>query len=353
MSINRDKSAWLYQASMPVTYARLYLDVAHKRGVASSEILRMADISPQVLQNPLGKLSAVEFTRLVLMTLTLAGNEGVGFEVGLQQPLTSHGSLGLALMCCPSGADAAQLVQRFWYIRGRGVALHYHEGENYLVFEVQPEMPIPSVILQTLYESILTSFYRGIQSVVGDAAQQAMLYFAHNQPAYADRFAHVLPIVRYQQNMNALLLPKTFLQQSVATANSETFALALAQCERELILLGESADNFLSVAKASIHLTAQGYPSPEQLAEQLHVSTRTLRRRLQAQGSSYQQLLDDVRRRDALLLLANAALSIQQVAELLGYTDPANFTRAFKQWTHQTPSQYRALQQAATRPAYK
>ena len=77
-------------------------------------------------------------------------------------------------------------------------------------------------------------------------------------------------------------------------------------------------------------LTEQGYPHPEALAERLHISARTFRRRLQMQGVSYQGLLEEARRRDALVLLEKPNIEIQKIAELLGYNNPANFTRALK-----------------------
>jgi len=64
---------------------------------------------------------------------------------------------------------------------------------------------------------------------------------------------------------------------------------------------------------------------------------------LQMQGVSYQGLLEEARRRDALVLLEKPNIEIQKIAELLGYNNPANFTRAFKEWTGRTPSQFRAI----------
>jgi len=85
----------------------------------------------------------------------------------------------------------------------------------------------------------------------------------------------------------------------------------------------------------------QRYPEVADMAQQLHLSERTLKRRLQAEGTSYQQLLDQVRQRDAMKLLGNPALPIAQVAEAVGYADPANFARAFAKWTGLSPRDWR------------
>ena len=90
----------------------------------------------------------------------------------------------------------------------------------------------------------------------------------------------------------------------------------------------------------------EGYPSLEDISQRLNMTTRTLRRKLDEEGTNFKVLLEEAKRRDAIQLLDDRNLEIQRVATLLGYQDPANFTRAFRQWTGQTPSQYRDTRNA-------
>jgi len=83
------------------------------------------------------------------------------------------------------------------------------------------------------------------------------------------------------------------------------------------------------------------YPSLEQVAGRLCTSSRTLKRRLQRQGASFQQLLDEVRHREAVRLLENPSLSVEEVASRIGYSSSANFTRAFRKWVGNTPGAFR------------
>ncbi|HET8706005.1 MAG TPA: helix-turn-helix transcriptional regulator, partial [Pseudomonadales bacterium] len=112
-------------------------------------------------------------------------------------------------------------------------------------------------------------------------------------------------------------------------------------CEKEEALSGLESSRLLARAQNAMVLGVKGYPSLEELSKMLNMTPRTLRRKLQLEGSKYSQLLEESRRRDAVKLLDNRNLEVQKVAELLGYADPANFTRAFRQWTGQTPSEYR------------
>ncbi|MDF5982204.1 helix-turn-helix transcriptional regulator [Pseudomonas aeruginosa] len=81
------------------------------------------------------------------------------------------------------------------------------------------------------------------------------------------------------------------------------------------------------------------------MAQALHLSQRTLQRRLQEEGTSYQQLLDDTRRDMAEQYLQQPGLTLLEVAYLLGFADPSNFFRAFRRWFGCTPNEYRARRQ--------
>jgi AraC-like DNA-binding protein len=100
-------------------------------------------------------------------------------------------------------------------------------------------------------------------------------------------------------------------------------------------------DLFESVERA-VRKNMKALPTLADVARQLHLSERTLRRRLGESDVSYQALLDNVRKNRAIELLANTALSIEQVALEVGFSDAHNFRRAFKRWTKSAPSDLRA-----------
>ena len=79
----------------------------------------------------------------------------------------------------------------------------------------------------------------------------------------------------------------------------------------------------------------------ETVADALHISPRTLRRRLAELGTSFQMILEQLRRGRAVELLLHSGLSVEQIGSELGYLDPSNFGRAFRRWTGQSPREYR------------
>ncbi len=149
--------------------------------------------------------------------------------------------------------------------------------------------------------------------------------------------------MRFGKAANQVRFPAAILDQALPTANAIAVAQVTAQLERELAILGETEDLLARIRAALVHRNGR-YPGLDEVAQKLNMSPRTIRRRMASHGVSFRKILDDVLRREAITLLSGSNLSIEQIAERLGYSDPANFTRAFQRWTLSTPSAYRSLQ---------
>src|SRR5690606_31913265 len=158
-------------------------------------------------------------------------------------------------------------------------------------------------------------------------------------PHYA-RIAHLVPgTMRFGQRVNRISFDARYLELPLRMADATAMNLAIEQCELQLAALGDEA-RALSEIASRLALPV-GFRRLEEVARELHVSSRTLKRRLAEHGTSFSALLDGQRRERALLLLRDPSLSLDQVAERVGYSDVANFTRAFRRWTGKTPGALR------------
>ena len=115
----------------------------------------------------------------------------------------------------------------------------------------------------------------------------------------------------------------------------------MQQCEALLARL-DVQDGLLTRVRRLLLTRPGDFPDLESAASALHTSGRSLRRHLAAAGTSYQQVLDEVRKRLALQYLETTHLPLFEIAVLLGFSDPSNFRRAFRKWTGRAPTDYRA-----------
>jgi AraC-like DNA-binding protein len=131
------------------------------------------------------------------------------------------------------------------------------------------------------------------------------------------------------------------LELRLIMADPVAARLAREQCERELDALAETERDVVTRVRRLLPRDHGGYHALHDIAGRLHVSARTLKRQLAAHGTTFTDVLDAARRERALTLLSAAEATVEAVAAELGYSDTANFTRAFKRWTGQTPSAFR------------
>ena len=333
---------WAQIANQSATYPRMFAEVAARHGVTQDQLLATAGLPDNLLDDPAGRVSSSDIWRLLDAMLTLTDDPALMFEAGLKMPLTAHGSLGYALMCADTPRQAIQILEKFWHLRGRGFLLTVESSDSGLFFEVLVEAKLPEVLRDAQLSAILTSMYQAMRFMMPMLDSSDEIWFQGLPPSGLDRYRAQLPPLRFRMPRPGIFLQGDLsaLDRVLPTANPEALKQALLQCERESALLDQSDDIVRRVRAAMTH-GSEGYPSPENLAERLHLSPRTFRRRLQDQGQSYQSLLEEARLRDSLLLLKAADLEVRQISELLGYANPANFTRAFRQWTGLAPSVWR------------
>lgn len=150
------------------------------------------------------------------------------------------------------------------------------------------------------------------------------------------------------ESQNAMVFRATDTELPFVTHNSELLEMLAPQFEKELKerYAGEE-DSFMELVRGTIQQRLTGKrPSIEEIADALHMSSRTLQRRLQDSGWSFQRVLDDARRQLARYYLSNSVLELGEAAYLLGYEDASSFARAFRGWEGIPPKHWRESHRA-------
>jgi AraC-like DNA-binding protein len=148
---------------------------------------------------------------------------------------------------------------------------------------------------------------------------------------------------------NALVFRSADASLPFVTRNAELLEMLAPQFEQELKQRTASDDSFLELVRSAIRHKLTGHrPAIEDVARDLHMSSRTLQRRLQESGSGFQRVLDEARREMARYYLRNSVLELAEAAYLLGYEDASSFARAFRGWEGVPPTHWREQNQNNT-----
>ncbi|HEX6241979.1 MAG TPA: AraC family transcriptional regulator ligand-binding domain-containing protein [Polyangiales bacterium] len=335
--------AYLDAPTIPIAYLQLLLEILGERGIAEARLF--GDQVPlQLLSAP--RMSAIQWTRLVRRAQELTGDSGLGYEYGLRMRPTAHGLLGYAAMSAGSVDAATDIVVRYAAARQAHFELVREDRAGYCQLTLKERFPIP-VMRTFFFENILLGLARGFAVLLGRELADFPDYeicFDSPEPAYYRAYRARLGAVRFGYPVNAVRFPARYLALRPALADPHASEEARGLCEQELNAAQQTEHDLPSRVVGELRRAPEhaGYPSLEQVAARLALSTRTLKRRLQQSGTSFSRLLSDTRTRDACDLLARTDVSIQDIAARLGYENPANFSRAFAQVVGKTPSSYRA-----------
>src|SRR5271168_214144 len=132
------------------------------------------------------------------------------------------------------------------------------------------------------------------------------------------------------------------------TRNAELLEMLAPQFDQELKARTADEDHLIDLVRGAIQQRLTGHrPVVDDIAKDLHMSARTLQRRLQDSGSSYQRVLEEARHQMARYYLSNSVLELAEAAYLLGYEDANSFARAFRAWEGMPPRDWREAQKAA------
>ncbi|MBE1161869.1 AraC family transcriptional regulator [Dyella acidiphila] len=328
-----------YRADVSAEYAAGLMQWLERRHIPAEQALADTGIGTAQLEGGL-RLTTQQDAALLANAVRLSGNAGIGFELGLHSRLTWHGLLGFALMSCRTLGEALELWTEYLDLRTAGFCLSSHRRNGQLELHLQdlsPGAPMRACALERL---VTMTACLGAQ-LTGEALPEVEIWFKDEQPAHFAAYAERLPRTRYSTGMCLVRMPERYLELPLATANAVALRQAKDQFEDERLRLGQS-DCLVVRIKNLLPLDNGSYPGMEEVSQALCMSSRTLKRKLRLLGLNFRQLVDEARKSEVLRDVLNTGMTIDEIAERRGYSDAANLTRAFRRWTGESPSQYRA-----------
>lgn len=312
-----------------------------KNNLPQQQALERAGINPAVMDQPNQRVHTDQVARLFKTVQETLDDEFMGFthnncKVGLfatMAELVSH---------CSTLGELLDKAVNFYNLVSNDIPMQLNQthGNAVLSFTMDQPQLDPEHFMAEFW---LVIWHRFPSWYIGEPIRLQETHFTFKAPAHRSELQIMFPSqLQFKRSANRLIFDAQYLDKP------------LVRSDQELATYVQNAPaDVMTIPGADTTLEAQiermiGQRHPErlvfapihELAKELGVSSQTLHRRLKESATSYQKIKDNLRREVAIHKLVNERLSVEQVAEVVGFTESRSFTRAFKHWTGLTPREY-------------
>ncbi len=329
-------------------YAIKLIDEAENFGFSRRELINQVGIkASEILENDSPLLFEKYIALIELVVSNAAAPDDLGFLVGEHTNVLEHGLLGYTILHGVDIKDCLKRYIRFQSLPGSILEVNYLETDELAGLSVEVKAAasfcVPKVLRYLVQEWLasmriwqdLTGCEEGFFSKIS-VSQQLFI-----EPDILAE--HLSCGVIESSSVTEVWFPKRFLSMPLATStNANIDRICQAQCEKTLKNLKRNRGWAMEIQRQLSHSLGEVL-SMAAMAKIFHMSSRTLRRRLESEGLTYQQLVLEYKLSMSVQYLAEKSLTVGEISQLVGYKNPANFYRAFSQEFEMTPNEYRSL----------
>jgi AraC-like DNA-binding protein len=321
-------------------YISSFYHLAVKNQLDADGILLKAGIDPEIVDSPSIRVDSDKLAVVVLSIWEALGDEAMSLS---DSPLPRGSFLMMGKMTVhePTLGKALKLGIRFYEMISQVFKMDLVISGDRAIYKFNlknPELDRDHL----LGEINVLSWHRYASWLIAESLPIDRAYFDFSAPNHAAEYTYLFPCTHvFNASYIGFSFPSKYLEYEIVqnTASLRTFMM---NCPLELFLHPKT--DFSVTGELQLLLKRRfekGLPTIDQAAESLHMTKRTLIRKLKDEGSSYQKIKDLVRRDRAIHLLTRHTLSVNEVAEKIGFSDSAVFARAFKVWTGMSPRHYK------------
>lgn len=327
--------------------ANLLTQFAASRGMDAADCLQGTGIAPATLADHQARISAAQELLLVRNIVQRIGHlPGLGLDAGLRYPLAAYGIWGFALASSPNFRSAADIAARYLDLSYAFVRFRWEPRGDDLVLLLD-DSAIPGDLRQFLLERDFAALAKAVAEMKPGGIAPVSLELRGPPPSYAQRYVELCGLApQFGAQRNALLYSAEVLDAPLPQGDSELARMCLDQC-RQLLAARQGRTGLAAQVRDRLLQAPAAMPDIDGIAAALQLSPRSLRRRLEEEGTSFRDLLDEVRQMLAEEMLSTGRIKLSEIALRLGYAEPASFIHAFKRWKGVSPAAFRDRQRVA------
>jgi AraC-like DNA-binding protein len=313
------------------------------RGYDVNALLRREGVDPVLLRDHDARLPHAAAIRLWQAAGELTNDTNLGLHVAEAIRPGLFGALDYALRTCANLGAAFTRLCTYHRLLHDAAHVELEMDRDHAI--LSHRLPLPGGAPRPVSEFILTAWLVTSRQATGVACAPVQVSFPHAAPVDTSELRRVFGCpLKFGQSRSELVLSRKLLDLPLLKADPVLQAIVEAQVVALLAKLPKAEATTDAVRRLLAEELPNGQPRLEQLAPRLHMSARTLHRRLEEEGTNFRRVLTEVRHELAVRHLVECQLAIGEIAFLLGFSEVSAFHRAFKHWTGHAPHAYRTLQ---------
>ena len=289
--------------------------------------------------DPEARLPIADVHELLRGAVAITGDEDLGLKAGRAMGLGDTGALDYAMSSAATVGDALEMGTRYARLLNDALDVRLERDGERAMVRLESEALLP----RAAEDFMMSSFYGNPAGQMLRSLPGLQCWLLHTAPADTREYVATFgaAILRFSAPFSGFVFGAELLAQPLPSADPNLHSVIRQHAERALGEMPSARSMTEAVRRLLLKELAHGQPTADHIAHLLHTSPRTLARKLEAEDTTFTDLLDDLRRRLALQYLASRDLALSELTFLLGFSHTAAFHRAFKRWTGQTPLEYR------------
>ncbi|MFH2063945.1 MAG: AraC family transcriptional regulator [Pseudomonadota bacterium] len=323
-----------------ITHISSLFTILESQGIDVKAFLVDAGVDPSILKSPENRLTWETVQMLTHRAVQITGNAYFGLHQG-ESMVGFSNILGHILVNCQTLGEALEKLLKFYKILYEGCDIIVGMEGEYIVTEYAFHDQKLNGDMQ-LADYSMSCCYSYAKQLTGKKIDLIEVRFKHDAPPDISEYNRIFNCkLKFGSSMNAIVGDSEIVNIPIREPNKKLLSVFEKYAKEILSKQTEKSTYTQKVGSLITKMLGEKIPQINMIASKLSISTRSLQTKLQKEGTTYSEILDQIRKNTAAYYLKNETISIAEISYLLGFSEPSVFHRTFKRWTNHSPGEYR------------